>query len=260
MSVYAGPADWWTDSTNDGRTHVTTKGITQDGLVYSLDTGVTTSYSGTGNTFTDLKGNHNITLNGPTFSSNEGGSLVFDGVNDFGSVATIPLASPISLANNFTIEQVFKPTAYQISTYFGLTNMLLNKGTASTYNYATQVTNDTTISFIKRTGAEGLNFHPFAVSSMLNKVNVITLVIQNGSNSSIDTVSCYQNGVFVASNNITGLAISANDNEPLYLGGLSTQLYTNFTGSYYSCRIYNRALSNNEIRTNFNAIRGRYGI
>ena len=27
MGLFAGPADWWTDGTNEGRTHIATKGV-----------------------------------------------------------------------------------------------------------------------------------------------------------------------------------------------------------------------------------------
>jgi hypothetical protein len=251
----------WAYSTVQGRNHISTLGVIQTGLVYNIDLGSTLSYPGTGVVLNDLKQNHNLTLvNGPTYSSNDRyGALIFDGVNDYCSV-TLPLGSPLSLTQNFTIEQVFKPTAYQTSNYYGLTNMLLSKGTASTYNYATQVTNDTTISFIKRNNAEGLQGHSFTVPSLLNNPNMVTLVIQNGDNTAIDTVSCYYNGQFVSTQNIIGGLMAAYANDPLYLCGLGGLQYTVFTGSYYSGRIYNRALTANEIQKNFNAIRRRYDL
>jgi hypothetical protein len=50
-----------------------------------LDAGNASSYPGSGTTWTDLSGNgRNGTLtNGPTYSSADGGSIVFDGTNDF---------------------------------------------------------------------------------------------------------------------------------------------------------------------------------
>jgi len=59
--------------------------IVTDGLVLALDAGNTKSYPGSGTTWTDLSGNGNTgTLtNGPTFDSANGGSIVFDGTNDY---------------------------------------------------------------------------------------------------------------------------------------------------------------------------------
>jgi hypothetical protein len=56
--------------------------IIQDGLVLYLDAANTKSYPTTGTTWTDLSrsGNNGTLINGPTFNSGNGGSIVFDGV------------------------------------------------------------------------------------------------------------------------------------------------------------------------------------
>ena len=58
--------------------------IVTDGLVMYLDAANPKSYPGTGTTWTDIsRNNNNGTLtNGPTFSSANLGSIVFDGSND----------------------------------------------------------------------------------------------------------------------------------------------------------------------------------
>jgi len=58
--------------------------ITTD-LVLHLDASNNSSYSGSGTTWYDLSGNsNNLTLsNGPTFTSDDGGAIVFDGTNDY---------------------------------------------------------------------------------------------------------------------------------------------------------------------------------
>ena len=52
-----------------------------------LDAGNSSSYSGTGTTWSDLSGNgnHATLVNGPTYSSADGGAIVFDGSNDYAS-------------------------------------------------------------------------------------------------------------------------------------------------------------------------------
>jgi hypothetical protein len=64
--------------------------IVTDGLVLALDAGNTKSYPGTGTTWFDKsgRGNDGILVNGPTFSSANVGSIVFDGVDDYGSITT----------------------------------------------------------------------------------------------------------------------------------------------------------------------------
>ena len=60
-------------------------GIVTNNLVLHLDAGNSSSYSGSGTTWTDLSGEGNdVTLvNGPTYSSNDGGYFDFDGTNDY---------------------------------------------------------------------------------------------------------------------------------------------------------------------------------
>jgi hypothetical protein len=257
MSVFSGPADWWTDGTNDGRYHVDTKGIVQTGLIYHIDAAVTQSYPGSGTTWTDLTSNPlNATINNGTFSSDSGGAFTTSNTATLATIGNLPVSSKLSLTQNFSIEQTFKPTGYQASTYFGLTNQLLAKGTASTYNYVIQLSSDTTVSFIKRTSPEGLQYHTFAVPSMLNRVIVLTFVV-----SSNTTVLCYMNGILIGSLSIVGAAIAAVEGDPTYI---SVDLTGNdegvLKGNYYNCKVYNIALSAAQITQNFNALRGRFGI
>jgi hypothetical protein len=64
--------------------------IVTDSLIMNLNAGNTSSYPGTGTLWTDLSGqNNNATLvNGPTFSSSNGGVISFDGTNDSGQWAS----------------------------------------------------------------------------------------------------------------------------------------------------------------------------
>jgi hypothetical protein len=58
--------------------------IVTDGLVLYLDAGNVKSYPTTGTTWTDLVGvNNGVLTNGPTFNPSNGGSIVFDGTNDY---------------------------------------------------------------------------------------------------------------------------------------------------------------------------------
>ena len=59
--------------------------VVTDNMVVYLDAGNNSSYSGSGTSWNDVSGNsNNFTLvNGPTYSSSDGGAIVFDGTNDF---------------------------------------------------------------------------------------------------------------------------------------------------------------------------------
>ena len=60
-------------------------GLITTNLVLHLDASNISSYGGSGTTWNDISGNNNdLTLtNGPTFSTRDGGTIVFDGANDY---------------------------------------------------------------------------------------------------------------------------------------------------------------------------------
>ena len=81
-----------------------TSGIVSTNIVLDLNTTLTNSYGGSGTTWTDLSGQgNNATLfNSPTYSSDEGGYLDFDGTNDY---ATFDAGSDTAFGTgNFTVE------------------------------------------------------------------------------------------------------------------------------------------------------------
>ena len=81
--------------------------IVTDGLVLALDAGNTKSYPGSGTIWYDRASANTGTLtNGPTYSSGNGGSIVFDGVNDF-----INCGSGLALSGSWTLCAFAKPTA-----------------------------------------------------------------------------------------------------------------------------------------------------
>ena len=85
--------------------------IVTDGLVLCLDAANTKSYPGSGTTWTDVSGEgHDGTLtNGPTFNSDYGGNIVFDG-NTNGEEITGVHNSELNLRNDLTVECWFRRT------------------------------------------------------------------------------------------------------------------------------------------------------
>lgn len=68
-------------------------GIVTNNLVMYLDAGVNASYSGSGTAWTDItyNGNNGTLVNNPTFSSANGGSLLFDGIDDSVGITNVNL-------------------------------------------------------------------------------------------------------------------------------------------------------------------------
>ena len=79
--------------------------VIDNGLVLSLDAGNVKSYPGSGTIWYDKSGNNNngTLTNGPTFS---GGSIVFDGVDDYVDT-TFKASISIGNGNPFTISAFF---------------------------------------------------------------------------------------------------------------------------------------------------------
>ena len=87
--------------------------IVTNGLVLCLDAGNNKSYPGSGTTWNDLSGNNNTgsLVNGPTFTGSFGGSVAFDGVNDY-------VACPTSLLDNYLSGCTLPPQKFFVGKYF----------------------------------------------------------------------------------------------------------------------------------------------
>ena len=83
------------------------------GLVLELDAGNIKSYPTTGTTWFDKSGNANngTLVNGPTFDTGSLGSIVFDGVNDYGRVSSAGLVGNIPITFTFWDNVITNPSA-----------------------------------------------------------------------------------------------------------------------------------------------------
>jgi hypothetical protein len=100
--------------------------ITQN-LVLCLDAANSKSYPGSGTTWTDLSGNgNNGTLaNGVGYNSGNGGSLVFDGVDDYVSLTSADLR--FGGSNSYTFDFFIKvPHSTTNQTIFSNGNLATN--------------------------------------------------------------------------------------------------------------------------------------
>jgi hypothetical protein len=220
------------------------------GLTLCLDAGNSKSYPGSGTTWSDLSGNGNTgTLtNGPTFNSGNGGSLVFDGVNDFvgcGNDASINFGT-----GDFTVSVWFRRFSN------ATTNLrLLSKAAggdsanAATAGFCFFGSNAGIVFAVNPTAARV--FASAATYSLNEWVNVVGLVERGVS------VRTYKNANFVSS--ATAPAGSVSGTTSLFIGNnVGSNLH--WAGEISNTSIYNRALTPQEIQQNFNALRGRFSI
>ena len=226
--------------------------VVTDGLVLCLDAANQKSYPGTGTVWTDLSGNSsNGTLtNGPTYDSANGGSIVFDGVNDYVE------ATPI-IPSYLTLSTWFKATGVP-STNDSAGGAIV---VSSPQLYAGALQYYLSYSWVNQRMVftiQGNNSFSFTSDNSIirNTVHNIT-VTYDGSFKKI-----YHNGQLLKSDAWT--------TDPVYptTGNINTQIgrwgyggyARHFNGNIYSAGIYDRALSAAEVQQNFNATRGRYGI
>ena len=221
--------------------------IVTDGLVLALDAANHKSYPGSGTIWYDRSGNeYNGTLtNGPTFDSGNGGSIVFDGSNDYVSCGTVPFTG-----NNFSIEVIFKWDSY---------------GTNATDFLIAGNLEQLEIHLGGGSGTNGIRFIPYDYFGANNNGSMdITTGVSEGINYITFTAEYtspskfYKNGVLNQTSSTTS-TVSLNSTQTITIGArTNTQLP--FDGNIYLVKVYNRALSEQEIQQNYNATKSRFGL
>jgi len=215
-------------------------GIVTNGLIMYLDAGKSDSYPREGTTWRDISGsNNNGTLvNGPAFTPANGGSIAFDGVDDYVQIAS-PGTGPLTTigTGDFTI------------------NVFAARTGGSGYGW-----------MLSNWSGTGLHF------GVANN----TLGGYFGDNSEIQTSYTIQSdGVFhlysVTRTSgfmrfyVDGVQVGTASNKNNSMGGTNTRIGTrgggggeSFQGRIFAAQIYNRALSETEILQNYNATKDRY--
>lgn len=227
--------------------------IVTDGLVLCLDAANRKSYPGTGTVWTNISGitNNGILTNGPTFDSLNGGSIVFDKIDDFVQIAspfgdtdwgtlswTISfwMKNTIADAGGFLTLNTATNTKYGVNTYWqpGIAIYFYFVKNSPAVQYAYNTTSTTTVSL-----NETLNF----------------VISYNGNGvTTSSNLKAYKNGQSLTVS--SGGSISLVNQEGIQLGGSNYK----FKGNIYNFYLYNRAISDSEVLQNFNALRGRFGI
>lgn len=218
------------------------KSIVTDGLVFYVDAANENSYPGTGTTWSDLVGSNDGTLtNGPTYSSANGGSIAFDGTNDYVDCG----------ANNL----------FSGNTSFSLSGWL-NVKTHSSYGLALYIGNAASKQSawigwcdIAQTGTNQ------TIGGGLYGVNLGSGVEENTGWHNVtltyDTSSLklYIDGSLTNSRSESGANISSSS---IRLGRSNTGTTYDYNGDSSSLLIYNKALSSTEILQNYNALKNRF--
>lgn len=213
--------------------------IVTDGLVMCLDAANKKSYSGSGNTWRDLSGNnnHGILTNSPTFSSLNGGIIIFNGTNNF--VDTQKTAAQLGFYDaTYTMEAWVYPTALDSDrTMFGTDTVGGRQGLHLVFRSA-QIYQ----------GHFGSDFGAGTVSINNWYQIVYTYNITN------NACQIFKNGILQGTGSIGSFIGTGN----ILIGRWANFYYFSGNGSIY--RIYNRLLSASQILQNYNALKGRFSL
>ena len=206
-------------------------GVTLNGLILNLDAGNNQSYPTQGTTWYDISGSvlDGRLLNGPTYSTDGGGSIVFDGADDYVSIPDINFSTA-------TIDIWVYINAYSaggaVFVYQSSNGFEIWAGTDNVIRY-------------NKNPSTGLTSGP---GFTLNSWNNIVATSDGTAN------RLYLNNVNIGS---TNGGIFDNTSGDIRISGYNGYMVN---GKCATLRMYNRALSQAEITQNFNAQKNRYGL
>lgn len=226
--------------------------IVTNGLVLHLDAAQRRSYSGTGTTWTDLSGNgNNGTLtNGPTFNPANGGSIQFDGTNDY-----------VNVSNQFMAN--FTAFTYEAFVRIGVNN---SGGNIMTYSAPSLHTGpqfywtNTELGLVHYNGGGNRFLYSYKGGLSINK-DLYYHVVATWTNG---VINLYING-----EKQTGLITSSlgasiinvyNDATVSYKVGVHRTDQAFYKGDIAVARVYNRVLSDAEVLQNYNATKARFQV
>jgi len=226
--------------------------IVTDGLVLSLDAADRNSYVSGSTTWRDLTAN-NFTgslINGPTYSSDNGGSIVFDGSNDY-----VNCGGTVKPTTAITVS-----TWIYFNSSFGADNRYLvdwhSLSAQDRWIFYTTGTNQITWYLKTVNQAEGSTAaYTVTINTWINLCGTYDSTISGGTNAQ----KFYVNGqLFASANRINAL----NAGTDIYTVKLGSQTSAGgyLNGRISNVQIYNRALSAQEVLQNYNATKTRFGL
>ena len=211
-----------------------------DGLVLHLDAINNTGkgHEDTATIWKDLSGNNNdaIIKGGATWGENY---LSFDGVDDYGGIKDSESMKP----ENQTIEVIVNQESKEA----------INRDGRAIYfvkwpGYTLEINKDGTFTYGKNQNQSYLKSN---TKANLGEIYSVVGTYETGSK----TAKLYLNGVYENQHEVSQTAYNNSD---ITIGSYSTHDYLN--GKIYSIRMYNRALSEDEILSNYKVDCERYGL
>jgi hypothetical protein len=226
-------------------------GIVTAGLLRYYNVGNSSSYPGSGTTWTDLQSSgYNLTLvNGPTYTSNGAGSyLTFDGGNDYAD-------GPDTGLPTGTSARTFQWWTYRLTNIdFNAVQQYGTIGGSTAWVFYTPAGNSPYSQSYSLDKYGGTPVANGTLNYPINQWVMLTSTYDNGAyefffnDSSVASGTGFS-GVNTTLAGSTGLKVAASN----YGAG-------NFNVNWGKLMIYNTKLSSTEVTTNFNATKADYGL
>jgi len=215
--------------------------VVTTGLQLYLDAGNASSYSGSGTTWTDLtvNGRNGTLIGGPTYSSANGGSIVFDGINDL-----------VQCTGSLTVTAATFVTWIRRNGNQGQYDGILFSRSTNTTGMDFQVSNQ-----IGYTWNDAGNTYGWQSGLILPNLTWCMIAVSVTSTAATAYL-CQTSGITSATNTVSHASSLIND---IKIGQdeFSTRY---FTGNIATAMIYNIALTAGQISQNFEADRSRFGV
>jgi hypothetical protein len=228
--------------------------IVREGLVFAVDAANPTSYPGSGTIWKDQTVNQNngTLTNGPTFDSGNGGSIVFDGSNDYVDFDDILDLSTLSVSMWINCDVYNSGRQFLFGKWKNSHRayaLVLNQSGTSAGSITSQISIDggsSNIGLATDSGVIDANGTWFNVGFTHDGTTLKTYV--NGVLGATATIGgAYTSGTAHVA---VGTILFSNDTSPL----------NPFNGQIANTQVYNRALSSSEVLQNYNALKGRFGL
>lgn len=207
-------------------------------LIRSYDVSNMLSYPGSGTTLADVSGNavDGTLVNGVGYNNSNGGSLVFDGNDDY-----VSFSSGFSSTDNLTYEAWVNPSS------LGGWGVVLNHDSWNTGYIHFQFAGNL-LQFALNGESDKYSTYSFNTNTWYQVAAVYS--------KSAKTISFYVNGSLTNTENYSNPPTITNTN--LKMGAWDGSRF--FSGKIGLVRIYNSALSASDIQTNFNGSKTRFGL
>ena len=229
--------------------------IVNNGLVLCLDASDRNSYPGSGTTWFDVSGkNNNSSLNnGPTYSSDNNGTIVLDGTND---IIYAPSCNDLGGLQNQTFEIWVKSPGLGPGKYvgglicpdYGQISYIGADGNITYYIYNTDA---------GYPGTYTLSIGTSGVNCFDNQWHHVVCTRQE-----LGTGEIYVDGQLRASSGNTGTWSGATiwSSMATSIGNNPNDVYYNLLGSIGMARIYKKYFTQGDVLQNYNATKSRFNL